>query len=184
MVLVDAADLQEPPGHTLVAQPELVGHPAARRVARDDRRLDAVQPELLERVPEHQHDALGDVAVPGRGLVDPVADVRRLERPALHVAEAHLTGEALAVAEEHPEAVRRVELALAVPRAAPGPERIRVGRRVGAPGLGAAAPTPPASPGCGPAPRATRRSPTRNGRSSTRGPSRHGASRWALIGRP
>ena len=50
VILVHALDLQEPQRGALVAQPELLGDPPARRVARHDRRFEPVQPQHLERV--------------------------------------------------------------------------------------------------------------------------------------
>src|SRR5262249_22980682 len=67
--------------------------------------------------------------------VDPVADERGLERTSLHAAQADLADER-AVVHEQPEAVGGVEVALALPRAAAGTERLRVGDGVGAPRLG------------------------------------------------
>ncbi len=73
----------------------------------------------------HDRDGVGRVAAARVALVDPVADEARLERPAQHAAEAHLADER-AVAQEGAEAVRGVELALALPRAAAGAERLAV----------------------------------------------------------
>ena len=53
---------------------QLLHHAAAVVVARDDADLEAVQAQLLEREAQQHDDALGDVAVPGPRLVDPVAD--------------------------------------------------------------------------------------------------------------
>ena len=80
MVLVDAPDLQEPQGGALVAQAELLGDPAARRVARDDRGLEPVEAQLVEAVAEQERDPSGHEPVPGVLPVDPVADERGLER--------------------------------------------------------------------------------------------------------
>ena len=106
-------------------RPSLADHPAALRVAGHDRRLHAVQAQLLEAVAEHDRHRVGRVPAARVALVDPVADEARLERPAQHAAEAHLADER-AVAQERAEAVRGVELALALPRAAAGTERLAV----------------------------------------------------------
>src|SRR5437868_2801377 len=59
VVFVLALDLQETHGRALVAQPELVGYPAARTVAGNDRRFQPVQLQRVERVLHDQHDTLG-----------------------------------------------------------------------------------------------------------------------------
>ena len=88
-----------------------------------------MQAELLEAEPQHDDDGLGRVALPGVRLVDPVADVRVLERAAVHGVEVDLAGE-LAV-DEHSEAVAGAELALTLAGAAPDRERLAVDRRIG-----------------------------------------------------
>ena len=98
-----------------------------------------MQAERLERVAQEQQHTLGYVAVAGLGLVDPVADVGRLEWAPLHAAQAHLTEQATVV-EEHPEAVGGVEVALAIPRVAASPERLAVDRGVGRAGIAARLP--------------------------------------------
>src|SRR5439155_24638477 len=50
VILVHTLDLQEPHRRSLVAQTELFGDPPARTVARDDRRLEPVQLQHVERV--------------------------------------------------------------------------------------------------------------------------------------
>src|SRR5579885_3070904 len=135
VVLVDATDLEEAQRGALVAQAELLRDTPARGVAGDDRRLEPVEAEVLEAVPHDEHDALRHEALSRVVAIDPVPDERALERPALHTAEAHLADE-LAFAQEQPEAVRGVEVPLALPRAAAGPERLDVGDRVRAAGLG------------------------------------------------
>ena len=87
----------------------------------------------------------GTYPLPGQRLVDPVADVAHLERAPLHAAEADLTREA-AVEQEEPEAVRGVEVTLAVPGAAPRPERLAVDGGIDAARVGHAAPSVPATP--------------------------------------
>ena len=156
-------------------------------VARHDRGFEPVQRQRLERVAHEQHDAFGHVPVAGERLVDPVADVRHLERPALHAAEAHLAREA-AVGEEQPEAVRGVEVTLAFPCAAAGAERLAVERGIGAAGLGLRLPPSPATRGTGCGPRATRPSPragaagARRGRRRARASARPPRSRRAWPG--
>src|SRR5262245_10730663 len=98
-----------------------------------------MQLQRVERVLHHQHDAFRYVAVARQRLVDPVPDIAHLERATLHAAEAHLTGEA-AVEQEQAEAVRRIEVALAVPRAAAGAKRLLVERGVDAARIGARLP--------------------------------------------
>jgi hypothetical protein len=66
--------------------------------------------------------------------VDPVADERRLEGPALDAPEAHLTDERTAL-EEQAEPVRGVEVPLTLPGAAASAERFRVGDGIGAAGI-------------------------------------------------
>ena len=77
---------------------------------------------------EHDH-ALGDVAVAGVALVDPVADGAALQRAADDVVEVDLAGEG--VVDEQPEAVGGAHLALAVAGCAARAERVAVSRRVG-----------------------------------------------------
>ena len=165
-------------------RPELLRDPPARRVAGHDRRLEAVQAQVVEAVADDQRDALGDVAVPGVALVDPVADRRRLERSAVHGAEAHLADEPVVVAEEQAEAVRRVELALAVPRRAPGAERVGVGHGIGRlPGSGRGSHGSSQSRLAGRTSRHAAKSVPRSGRSSTRGPTSLGTS-WRFTSPP
>ena len=56
-------------GDALVADPELLDHPAAAGVAGHDADLDAVQQQLLERELQHHHHGLGDVGVAGMALL-------------------------------------------------------------------------------------------------------------------
>ena len=150
------------------------------RVAGHDRRLHAVQAELLEPVAHDERHAFGHVAAARVPLVDPVADEARLERAAQHAAEAHLADER-AVAQEDAEPVRGVELALALPRAAPGPERLAVGDGIGRARLRQRLPRLEPVAAADADRRATRRSrATSSGRSITRGPASD-ASRRPLI---
>src|SRR5581483_11473922 len=103
---------------------ELLDDAPARLVAGDDRDLDAVEVELVEGEAGDGHDRLGHVAVAGLLLVDPVADVRVLERTALHGGEVDLARE-LAV-DEDAEPVPRAELAFALAGAASHGERVTV----------------------------------------------------------
>src|SRR5262249_55140553 len=91
VILVDALDLQEALGDAFLAHAELLRDAPARGVARHDRGLDAMEPEHVERVAQQQQHTFRHVAAPGFGLVDPVTDVRGLERSALHTPEADLT---------------------------------------------------------------------------------------------
>ena len=117
-------------------RPSFVGDPPTAVVAGHDHGLDAVQARARRtRSAASSTTASGDVAVARVVLVDPVADERRLERTALHGAEAHLADE-LAAAQEDAEAVGAVERALALPRAAAGPERLTIGDGIGAAGIG------------------------------------------------
>ena len=95
-----------------------------------------MQPELVEAVAHEQRDPLGHEAPARVVLVHPVPDERRLERPALHAAEADLARRTRPSRQEQAEPVRGVEVALAVPRAAPGAERVEIGDGIGAPRLG------------------------------------------------
>ena len=130
MVFPYATDLQEPARRALVAQAQLLRHAPALVVPRHDRRFHAVEAERLESVADHERDTFGDVAVARVLLVDPVTDETRLERPAQHTPETHLADKR-AVAQEQTEAVRAVELALALPRAATGAERVAVRDGIG-----------------------------------------------------
>src|SRR5205085_44366 len=67
------------------------------------------------------------------------ADVRHLERSALHAPETDLAGEA-AIVQEETEAVRGVEVALPLPRRAARTERLAVERGIGRAGLTARLP--------------------------------------------
>ena len=161
---------------------ELVGHPAALGVAGNDRRLHPVQAELLEPVADDQRDGVGRVAAAGVRLVDPVADERRLERAAQDAPEAHLADER-AVAQEDPEAVGGVELALAVPGAAAGTEGLAVDDGIARARLGERLPRARASRGCGCGWRARRRDHRRRAAAAcTRGPA-NDDSRRPLIRR-
>ena len=71
--------------------------------------------------------ASGTSPRPGQRLVDPVADERALERPALNGRERDLSGEALT--DEDPEPVAGAEVALALADAATGREAGSVLRR-------------------------------------------------------
>ena len=75
VVLPHAVDLEVALGDALVAEPQLLDHPPAPVVAGDDRHLDAVEVDLLEREPGQQDERLGHVALAGVAPVDPVADV-------------------------------------------------------------------------------------------------------------
>src|SRR5262249_22020795 len=130
VVLPHPADLEETLGDTLVAQPDLFGNPATLGIARHDRRLEPVQPELLEPVADHEHDAFGHVPAARTIDIDPVADEARLKRPAQHAPETHFADER-AVDLEQSESVRGVELPLALPRAAPTAERVAVEHGIG-----------------------------------------------------
>ena len=79
-----------------------------------------------------EHDeCLGHVAVAGMLLVDPVPDVRALERSALHGGEVDLSGEV--AVHEDAEAIAGAELALALAGAAANGERVAVLDHVGLP---------------------------------------------------
>ena len=88
---------------------------------------------------QQQHERLGHVAVAGPRLVDPVADVRALERAPLDDRQVDLAGEV--AVDEDPEAVAGAELALALAGAAADGERVAVLDRVGRAGSRASAPT-------------------------------------------
>ena len=79
------------------------------------------------------HQGLGHVAVAGVLLVDPVADVRALERAPLHRRQVDLTGEV--AVDEDAEAVAGAELALALAGAAAHRERVRSSTTSGWPGM-------------------------------------------------
>jgi hypothetical protein len=138
VVLPPPVDGQVALGHPFVAQVQLLGHPPAGRVAGDDGDLDAVEAEVVEGEAGDGHQRLGHVAVPGLGLVDPVAHVGVLERAALDAGQVDLPGQG--AVHEDPEAVAGAELPLALPGPAPGVERRLAlgvvglaGRRLGLP---------------------------------------------------
>src|SRR5262249_37837082 len=120
-------------GDPLVAELELLDHPAAAVVAGDDRDLDAVQVHLLEGEPGDEHDRFGHVPVAGLALVDPVAAVGRRERAPLHrrpvapPAEpggAAPRGVGAVLRDEDAEPEPGAQLALALAGAAPHGERL------------------------------------------------------------
>src|SRR5690348_12961138 len=117
VVFVHTLNLQKAHCGAFVAHAEFLGDAPARDVARHDRGFEPMQVECAERVPDQHDNPFGDVAVPGERFVDPVTDVPHLERPPLHAAETDLTREAT-IRQEQPEAVRGVEVTLALPRAA------------------------------------------------------------------
>src|SRR5690606_23150069 len=110
VVLPDAVDLEVALGDAFVADLELLDDAPAGAVAGDDRDLDAVQVQLLEREPGDHHDGFGNVALAGVPLVDPVADVGALERAPLQRRQVDLAGEG--AVDEDPEPVGGAELAL------------------------------------------------------------------------
>src|SRR6266852_3777159 len=93
VVFPHALDLEEPRRGSLLAKAELLDHPAAPLVAGHDHCFHAVQPELLEAIPDDERDTLGDVATTGVLRTDPVSDEARLERPAQHAAQTDLADE-------------------------------------------------------------------------------------------
>ena len=112
MVFPDSVDLEIVLRRALVAKTELLGNSTARRVARHDRRLHAMEPEFLETETQHDHERFGYIAVSRLGFVNPVTDVGVLERPPLDGVEVDLTGEH--ALDEHAEAVAGAELTLAL----------------------------------------------------------------------
>src|SRR5690606_34607044 len=119
VVLPHAVELEVALGDALVAEPQLLDHPPAPVVAGDDRHLDAVEVDLLEREPGRQDERLGHVALAGVAPVDPVADVGRLERSPVHRRQVDLAAEPLPgapqgsrLADEDAEAVAGAELPL------------------------------------------------------------------------
>ena len=72
-----------------------------------------MESKRLEGVLQHRDDRLGHQALPSHGLVDPVADVGRLERTALDRGEGYLPDEASL--DEDAKAKSRADLALALP---------------------------------------------------------------------
>jgi hypothetical protein len=95
VVLPHTVDLEVAVGDALDTDLPLLHHPPAAVVPGNDGDLDAMQPYVVEREAGHRHQRLRHVAVTRLGLVDPVADVRRLEWPPLHRRQVDLPGEAL-----------------------------------------------------------------------------------------
>jgi hypothetical protein len=89
-----------------------------------------VQIQVLEGEADHEDERFGGDALPGVGLVDPVADVGVLERAPLDARQVHLPDERAGV-EEDPHGVGGVEVPLPGRRRAPGPEGGRVPQQVG-----------------------------------------------------
>ena len=85
--------------------------------------------QVLEGEAGEGDHRLGDVALAGVALVDPVADVGALERTPLHGVQVDLAGERSV--DEDAEAVPRAELALALAGAASHQERVPVPGGVG-----------------------------------------------------
>src|SRR5215218_2999459 len=77
-LLPHAVDLEVAQRPALVAEPDLLRHPARGRVARDDRGLHPVQANVLEGVGERQADRATGVAPAAGAVVDPVAERRVL----------------------------------------------------------------------------------------------------------
>src|ERR1019366_3920457 len=113
-------DLEVAKSDTLAAQPELLGDPAARTVARDDRDLDPMKTDLFEGEPEQQHARLRHITTARLGLIDPVPDVGVLERSPRHRGDVHFACET--AHGEDPESVAGAELPLAFSHRAPRDE--------------------------------------------------------------
>src|SRR6266480_7567694 len=88
-----------------------------------------MESEVLEGEAGHRHQSLGDEAVARPFLIDPVADVRILERTPLHAVDVDLAREA--VVGEDPEAVPGAELPLPPSRATARREGLAVVGDVG-----------------------------------------------------
>ena len=138
MIFVDAGNLKVPYRRPLFPEAELLRHPSTGTVTRHDGRLDAMESERLESVLQDERDSLGDVAQSGPIPVDPIPDRRRLERAALHRAQAHLTDELLTVT-LHDKVTADFELIDALGRCVLRQQRIASSFRAGlqdiAPGL-------------------------------------------------
>ena len=79
-------------------------HSAAVGVARHDADLQSMKMQFVERELADDRDTLGDVAIAGVTLIDPVADDAALKRATNDVVDVDLAGER--VVDEQPEAVR------------------------------------------------------------------------------
>ena len=86
--------------------------------------------QLLEGEPRDHHHGLGDVAVAGSRLVDPVPEGGALQRTARHAVEVHLAGEV--VVDEQAEPEGHAHLPIAVACRAPRHVRVAVAGGVGA----------------------------------------------------
>ena len=113
MVLPYAINLQKLEGYPLAADAQFLHHPERSSVPRNDRDLDAVQAELLEREGQRHHHRLGDVALPGFRLVDPVTHEGALERSALDGGHGELTDQASPHEDPEPKASAQLAFALA-----------------------------------------------------------------------
>jgi len=129
VVFPHAVDLEEPLRDTFLADAQFLHHPSTVGVARHDADLEPVQVQFVEREPDENQHALGDVPVAGPRLVDPVADGAALHGPAADGVEIDLAGEE--VVDEQPEAVRETGVALAVACRAPCAEGVARPSRVG-----------------------------------------------------
>src|SRR5579863_630187 len=110
-------DLEVPDRDPLLADTQLLHHPAAGPVPRHDGDLHTVQSEHLEGKTQDRHRRLGGDRLFGHGLIDPVADEGVLERTSLDGGQGDLTHEA--IRHEDPEAVPAPHLALPLPGRAP-----------------------------------------------------------------
>src|SRR3954467_15760789 len=129
VVLPRAVDLEVAQGDALLADRQLLDHPAARLVAGDDRDLHAVEVQVLEGEAGEHDERLGYVALARPRLVHPVPDVGALERTPLHGGQVDLAAEV--AADEDAEPVPGAELALALAGAAAHREGVAVAGRIG-----------------------------------------------------
>ena len=124
---------------------------------------------VVERVPDHQHDALGHVPVPGERLVDPVADVAHWNGPRCTLPRLTSPAKRSSSAGTGRSRTRRRSGA-AGPSAAPRAERLGSTDRIGAPGSGSGSHRSSQSRLARRTSRHASKSRPRNGRSSTRAP--------------
>lgn len=110
MVFPYTVDLEVAASSSLIAKPELLGHPSACGIAGDDGRLDPMEMEFLEGEAGNHDEGLRNVPTTGLSFVDPIPDVGVLERSSLDRVEVDLSGED--PLDEHTESVAGPELPL------------------------------------------------------------------------
>ena len=117
MVLPDSVDFEVAHGYAFATKSQLADDGPARCIARQYRDLHSMQTKLFKGEPEQNRARLGDIAVAGERLINPVTDIAGLERTALDRGDVDLAGES--VADEHPEPESGPEMSFAIANRAP-----------------------------------------------------------------